>query len=189
MPPTGKFSGLNFSEHEVVFWTPDLVLGEGFRCIRGEFATFWKRGRISREVNSFTSKCWVVHHESSLAAYITLLMDKLSMEAPILQGENIQYKTFPAVKIGLLGADLRASGSGKRLVEWAIEYVSTTIVHQIGVRFMTVDAFFDIDNNYDASGFYEKLGFLFVNPDEQLPPPDGYRSMYLDLKPFIEAFN
>jgi hypothetical protein len=49
----------------------------------------------------------------------------------------VQYQTFPAVKIGLLAADRRAKGAGRRLVEWAIEYVVGELAPTIGVRFLT----------------------------------------------------
>ena len=127
-----------------------------------------------------------------MAGYITLLTDKLELEQPPLAGEGVQYRTMPAVKIGLLAADGRARGAGRRLVEWALEYAAVELVPRVGVRFMTVDAFYDLDADsvgvhYDASGFYTRLGFNFVNPDEALPPPQSYRTMYFDLKPLVEA--
>ena len=104
----------------------------------------------------------------------------------------MQYRTLPAVKIGLLAADGRAKGAGRRLVEWALEYVATELIEKVGVRFITVDAFYDLDpdshgGHYDASGFYTRIGFNFVNPDESLPPPQSYRTMYFDLKPLVDA--
>jgi hypothetical protein len=74
-------------------------------------------------------------------------------------------------------------------MEWAIDYVITEVVPIIGVRFITVDALydFDVDPAYDASGFHEKLGFEFADPIESLPPVNPYRTMYLDLKPLMEA--
>jgi GNAT superfamily N-acetyltransferase len=103
--------------------------------------------------------------------------------------EGVKYRTFPAVKIGLLAVDRRTKRLGVRLMEWAIDYVITEVVPIIGVRFITVDALydFDVDPAYDASGFYEKLGFEFADPIESLPPVNPYRTMYLDLKPLMEA--
>lgn len=193
MPSTGRFDGIDFAFYEVTKLTPALeeTLGQGFRCKRGEFSTFWKRGRIAREERAYISRCWVVTANKLLAGYITLLTDKLELEEPPLAGEGVKYKTMPAVKIGLLASDYRAKGTGRRLVEWALEYVASELINKVGVRFMTVDAFYDKDPDkygvhYDASGFYEKIGFNFVNPDEALPPTDGYRTMYFDLKPLIE---
>ncbi len=140
-----------------------------------------------REVSAHTSRCWVVHCENSLAAYMTLLADKLIATEKLLADEKIKYTTFPAVKIGLLAADERASKVGKRMVEWALEYVAFKVAPAVGVRFMMVDAFYDRDNGYDISGFYQRLGFMFVNPDEQLPPLNSYRTMYFDLKSLIDT--
>lgn len=56
---------------------------------------------------------------------------------------------------------------------------------------MTVDALYDPDMTppYDASGFYAQFGFQFVNPEQTLPPPVPYRTMYFDLKPLIDLLN
>lgn len=191
MAQVRRFDGVDFSVIDAVHITPDLIepLGGGYRCIRGEFVSFWKQGRIKREIEAELCRCWALIYENRLAGYITLLTDKLTLSYPLLAGENIQYQTYPAVKIGLLSADERAKGAGRRLVEWAMFYVATEVVQKIGVRFMTVDAFYDKDApHYDVSGFYEKIGFEFVNPDEDLPPDAGYRSMFFDLKPIIDNY-
>ncbi|MGG6265056.1 hypothetical protein ACQ4M3_40985 [Leptolyngbya sp. AN03gr2] len=100
----------------------------------------------------------------------------------------MKYRTFPAIKIGLLAVDRRAKGAGRHLVEWAIEYITTEIVPVVGVRFVTVDALYDRDTEpaYDASGFYTKLGFEFADSNESVPPDMPYRTMYIDLKPLID---
>jgi GNAT superfamily N-acetyltransferase len=191
MPQSSKFAGVDFAEVEVEQLTPDLSgLGQGFRCARGEFVTYWKQGRIQREVDARISQCWVLRYQDALAGYMTLIADKLELDQPILIDEGVQYQTFPAIKIGLLAADRRAKGAGRRLVEWAIEYVAGEIAPTIGVRFLTVDALYDVDETppYDASGFYEKFGFRFVNAEESLPPSTPYRTMYLDLRPLIDLF-
>jgi GNAT superfamily N-acetyltransferase len=165
-----------------------MNLGQGFRCLRGEFVTYWKQGRIHREVDAHVCQCWVIRVGESLAGYITLLADKLQVEDSILVEEGVKYRTFPAIKIGLLAVDRRAKGAGRRLVEWSIEYVITEIVPIVGVRFVTVDALYDRDAEpaYDASDFYAKLGFEFADPNESIPPAMPYRTMYLDLKPLID---
>ena len=192
MPQISKFSGIDFSEVEVEQLTPSLrALGQGFRCIRGEFVTYWKQGRIQREIDARLSQCWIIRHNEALAGYITLLADKLEGDEQLLAEEGIQYRTFPAVKIGLLATDQRAKGAGRRLVEWALEYVATDLASALGVRFMTVDALYDSDTEipYDASSFYAQFGFRFVNSEEDLPPSVPYRTMYLDLKPLIDLLN
>jgi hypothetical protein len=118
MPPSGKFVGVDFSQAEVEQLTPDLsTLGQGFCCVRGEFVTYWKQGRIHREVDARISQCWIIRHGNALAGYITLLADRLEVDEQLLENEGVQYRTFPAVKIGLLAADYRAKGAGRRSEE------------------------------------------------------------------------
>jgi hypothetical protein len=91
-------------------------------------------------------------------------------------------------QLGLLAADSRAKGVGKILVEWALEYAAFELASIVGFRFITVDALYDPeeDPSYDASGFYEKLGFRFVHPTEIVPKARPYQTMYFDLKPIID---
>ncbi len=192
MSSKSKFAGVDFSELPVEHFTPDLTIsGQGFRCLRGEFVTYWRKGRIQREIDARISQCWILRHEDNLAGYITLLADQLELDEPILLEEGVQYRSFPAIKIGLLAVDQRAKGAGSRLVEWAVEYVAAEVSPTVGVRFMTVDALYDSDTipAYDASGFYEKFGFQFADPYESLPPSVPYRTMYLDLKPLIDLLS
>jgi GNAT superfamily N-acetyltransferase len=185
-----KFEGVNFSEHKPIPWTPEFT-GQGFRCLRGEFVSFFRKGRIENEISSHISRCWLVHTNEGMAGYITLLADKLSLEEAVLMNEGIKYQTFPAVKIGLLAADSRAKGVGHLLVEWAVQYVAQHLSPTLGIRYLTVDALYDdeISPHYDASGFYERLGFMFTNPKEALPKGGGTRSMFLDLKPLIDQLH
>jgi len=192
MPPSSKFAGVDFSDLPVEQLTSALAIsGQGFRCLRGEFVTYWRQGRIQREIDARISQCWILRCEDSLAGYITLLADKLEVDESILLDEGVQYRSFPAIKIGLLAVDRRAKGAGRRLVEWAVEYVAAEVSPTVGVRFMTVDALYDPDTTppYDASGFYEKFGFQFADPNESLPPSVPYRTMYLDLKPLIDLLS
>jgi GNAT superfamily N-acetyltransferase len=190
MASFGKFDGVDFSQIDIESLTPELQqLGQGFRCVRGEFVTYWKQGRIQRETEAHLCQCWIARVEDALAGYITLLAGKLEVEDTLLIQEGVKYRTFPSVKIGLLAVDRRTKGLGLRFMEWALNYVITEVVPVIGVRFITVDALydFDVEPAYDASGFYEKLGFEFADPTEPLPPVNPYRTMYLDLKPLMDA--
>lgn len=191
-PP--KFNGIDFSVSEVQALRPDHFenCGRGFRCKRGEFGQYW-RDRIPREIGSQVGKCWVIVEKGSLAGYITLLADKLSTESEnvkLLHSEGVKYQSYPAVKIGLLAADERARGAGGRLMDWALDYIATELVPRLGVRFVTVDALFDPDKDYDASTFYrDKYGFIYANPDAESPKTKPYKTMYLDIRPMVDALN
>jgi hypothetical protein len=118
MASSGKFDGVDFSQIDIESLTPELrQLGQGFRCVRGEFVTYWKQGRIQREADAYLCQCWLVRVEDALAGYITLLADKLEVEDTLLIQEGVKYRTFPAVKIGLLAVDRRTKGLGVRLME------------------------------------------------------------------------
>lgn len=63
-----RFEGIDFSKCEVKEMNPDLVNpGQGFKCIRNDFATYIKGRKIKMECKSLTSKCWIVEHGSNLA--------------------------------------------------------------------------------------------------------------------------
>jgi len=188
MPPKPRFEGVDFEDIPVVEMNPDIAeLCRGFKCKRPEFQSYIAGNLIKTESESILSKCFIVHHEGHLAGYITLLADKLSLKDPILLSEGVTRSTFPAVKIGWLAGDKRIKGIGRKLVKWAMVYVAENVSDKIGARFLTVDALYDIDvdPHYDMSTYYAALGFEFSNEEEELPPNDGFRSMYLDLMPLI----
>jgi GNAT superfamily N-acetyltransferase len=183
----GRFEGVDFSEYEVKELNPDLDdIGQGFKCVRNDFATYIKGHKIKNECKALTSRCWIIEHEEKVAAYITLMADKLMTEAPLLKNEGVGYITFPAIKIGWLAADKRAKRAGRRLLEWAIEYIITDLIYRVGIRFITVDALYDPDTNYDISSYYEEFGFKYVNPKEPLPPSGNFRTMYYDIKAVLD---
>lgn len=182
-----RFEGIDFLNFEVKEMNPDLEnLGQGFKCVRNDFATYIKGKKIKLECKSLTSKCWIVEYDGKLAGYITLMADKLTSEYYLLENEGVGYKTFPAIKIGWLAADRRAKGAGSRLLEWAIDYVTTDLTNRVGIRFITVDALYDPDTGYDIAGYYERFGFQHVNTSELVPPSGNFRTMYFDIKAVVE---
>lgn len=89
MPPSSKFAGVDFSELPVEHFTSNLTISDrGFRCLRGEFVTYWRQGRIQREIDARICQCWILRCEDSLAGYITLLADKLEID--LLSIQNIE---------------------------------------------------------------------------------------------------
>ena len=183
-----KFDGLDAAALPVrQLMADDVPDAAGFRPVRPEFATYWKRGRILREVKADVCQCWYVQHSAALGGYITLLADRFTADEALLAGEGIKYEGFPAIRIGLLAADERAKGAGKRLVMWALDYMVTVLAPSVGVRFATVDALFDPDTGYDTAGFYTKFGFARAREQFQPDKERPYRTMYLDLKPLLDT--
>ena len=160
----------------------------GFRPKRAEFATYWKRGRIAREAKAHLGQCWFARKDDGrLAGYVTLLADRIAFEHPHLTAEGVKYRTFPAVKIGLLAVDERAKGLGTAFVQWAFRYVAGELCPRLGVRFVTVDALYDPDSDYDTSGFYARFGFTFSDGEGRRIEGQPFRAMYFDLKPILDA--
>ena len=88
MPPSSKFAGVDFSDLPVEQLTSALAIsGQGFRCLRGEFVTYWRQGRIQREIDARISQCWILRCEDSLTGYITLLADKLEVDQSCVYSE------------------------------------------------------------------------------------------------------
>lgn len=115
---TNKFDGVRFRTDHVRPWTEiHDVSAEGFRCLRPEFNTFWKKGQIRREVNSHLSRCWILEYRVFLPGDITMLADRLSVEEQLLLGEEVKYRRFPAVNMGVLAADRRTHGAGCCMME------------------------------------------------------------------------
>jgi GNAT superfamily N-acetyltransferase len=160
----------------------------GFRPARAEFATYWKRGRVARETAAHLGQCWFARKtDGRLAGYVTLLADRLTVETPLLAEESVKYRTFPAVKIGLLAVGERAKGFGTALVRWAFGYIASELCPRLGVRFVTVDALCDPDSDYDTAGFYARFGFTFADGSGRRVPGQPFREMYFDLKPILDG--
>jgi GNAT superfamily N-acetyltransferase len=160
----------------------------GFCPVRPEFARCWKRGRVARECAAHLGQCWFARKaDGRLAGYVTLLADRLAVEQPLLAGESVKYRTFPAVKIGLLAVDARAKGLGSALMQWAFGYIASELCPRLGIRFVTVDALYDPDSDYDTAGFYARFGFAFADGEDRRVEGQPFREMYFDLKPILDA--
>lgn len=192
--PKPRFTKSDFSDGFIEKWEPSHIqCGVGFQCSRPEFGSHYKK-RVPRDIAKHLGQCWIITHDRKLVGFITLLADKLQIsgskkeQKKLFKKEDVKYASFPAVKIGLLAVDERTKGAGKALIEWAILHTAKEISPKVGVRFMTVDALYDSDDrpHYDISPFYKKLGFMYANPKQRLPPKDGIRTMYFDLKEIID---
>ena len=58
---------------------------------------------------------------------------------------------------------------------------------RLGVRFVTVDALYDPDSDYDTSGCYARFGFTFSDGEGRRVESQPFRTMYFDLKPILDA--
>lgn len=125
-----------------------------------------------------------------LIAYFCLLNDKLAY----LPGDNKKawnklnrkvnnrkrMKSYPAVKIGRLGTDVKYARQGVARDLIDLIKLRFSLDNRTGCRFLTVDA------HRDAIGLYEKCGFSFFTESDV---NDETRLMYYDLKHFRDTLN
>ena len=191
------FDRIDFSQVSPVPWEPaHSKQSRGFQCIQPLFRTFLSR-EIPVDVKHRISKVWLIIAKQKVVAYAATRTDVLRIldnhgKPKKIVLEDAVYTNVPSIKIQLLAADKRAKGAGTRLMKWLLDYIAQEIAPRVGVRFVTVDAYYYESNAgegpYDSSHFYHnKFGFRYVNIQETLPPRDGYRSMYLDLLPLVEG--
>lgn len=85
-----------------------------------------------------------------------------------------KYKSFPAVKIGRLGVrrDLQGQDLGTDIMDFLKAFF--LIRNKTGCRYLTVDAYPNVE------GFYVKTGFQRLNPHKELTPGE-HILMYSDL--------
>jgi hypothetical protein len=191
------FDKTDFSLLNPVPWIPaHIKYSRDFQCIRANFRTLLSTD-VPANVKARVSKAWVLLVEKRVAAYMNIRTDVLHIidkggRTKKIVLEDAVLTHVPSIKIQLLAADKRAKGAGKRLVKWMIDYIVEELVPRVGVRFVTVDAYYGKistdGSRYDSSLFYSKnFDFRYVYTEETLSPNEGYRSMYLDLLPLIEA--
>jgi hypothetical protein len=139
---------------------------------------------------------WVIVCKKSIAAFLTIQADQFRFESSE-KGKTISlpdgdFEIVPAVKLTALARDDRAQGAGKALLTWVIDYIISEIVPRLGVRFLTVDAYYEFNAKgkliYDSGLWYAaKFDFRYVDPNETPYMGGEYRSMYLDLLPLEAA--
>ncbi|HET6402682.1 MAG TPA: hypothetical protein VFH95_14960 [Candidatus Kapabacteria bacterium] len=189
------FEGIDFNREKPVPLRPVHAKGStSFQCLRAGFRT--RLGKSSDELKSHICTGWAYVLKRRIAAFLTIQADQLRFESAE-KGKTVSlpdgdFEIVPAVKLMVLARDSRATGAGKALLAWVIDYIIREIVPRLGVRFLTVDAYYEFDArgklDYDSGPYYaEQFDFRYVDPKER-PHPDGeYRSMYLDLLPLEEA--
>lgn len=114
-------------------------------------------------------------YQEQLAAYITLLTDKINLEGNLrefFQEKDIHYRSLPALKIGRLCVDDRflKRGLGRLMIEFAIRKAEEINLDKAGCRFITVDS------KSGSVGFYQKMGFKILEQKKS-----GTATMHLDL--------
>ena len=131
---------------------------------------------------------WFIKGTNDFVGYITLLADKISLDAPLkeeFRKMGITYKSLPAMKIGRLCVDNKfiRKGIGKLMVEFGI-YHAKKICESVGCRFITLDAKRNEDKNKDSLHFYRRMGFEILKIRQK-----GTTPMYKDISKITEYIN
>ncbi len=188
------FDGVDFaSEVPVPLATAHTKWSKKFQCSHAGFRS--RLGRIGNELKSHLCTGWALVSERSIAAYLTIQADQFRFESTE-RGKTISlpdgdFAIVPAVKLIVLARHDRAQGAGKALLTWVIDYIIREIVPRLGVRFITVDAYYEFNSHgeiYDSGPYYaSQFDFRYVNSKEEPSQGGEYRSMYLDLLPLIDS--
>ena len=124
----------------------------------------------------------LVFYEDRVVAYFSLCTDCISLKAEEkeeLCEYEIKYTEFPAIKIARLAviSDFQNRGIGKTILKYIVGY-ARSLQDDIGVRFLSVDAY------PKSAEFYEHLGFLY-NLHAKERGNKHTHSMRYDLEPLI----
>lgn len=103
----------------------------------------------------------ICSYNDKIIGYITICADKIQTESidkkykDKLDSKNIEYNSFPAIKIGRFAVhkELQRNGVGTHMLKWVVRQ-SLGLSEKLGTRFITVDAY------YNALDFY--LAHYFV---------------------------
>ena len=117
--------------------------------------------------------------QKQIVAYLTLVCGEVELQAGGSsvgeRANSYRYRSYPAVKIARLAVDERYRGNdlGKMLVTLALGIAKDQICPAVGCRFVTVDA------KVDAVKFYERLGFSFLETEQNRQRPEPI--LFIDL--------
>ena len=194
-PRKNPFEGIDFSREVPVPLQPSHAKwSKAFRCAQAGFRT--RLGKSGEELKSHLCTGWAYVVKKNVAAFLTIQADQLRIESgerrKTVSLKDGDFTTIPAVKLMVLARDDRANGAGKALLTWTIGFIIREIVPRIGVRFLTVDAYYEFDSHgkltYDSGPYYAtQFDFRYVDSEEKPRKGGEYRSMYLDLLPLEVA--
>ncbi len=163
------------STKEIYFQTitPDLDLGS-FTCKDEDLESYLKDDALKNQLNRF-SVTRIAYFRDIPVGYFTLLNDIITKkEIPWRKQPRYRYSEYPAVKIARLAThgDFERNGIGTLMLTRSVA-IAIKLSEHVGCRFITVDS------KPEATGFYEKFGFLRAKLEEISPGQNI--SLYIDF--------
>ncbi|MDD4878110.1 MAG: hypothetical protein PHO02_03680 [Candidatus Nanoarchaeia archaeon] len=149
----------------------------GFRSYEKEMVNFLIEDALDNQ-NQRISLTFLWFYQDELAAYITLLNDRINLEGNLKEffmEKGVLYNSLPALKIGRLCVDDRflQRGMGALMIRFAIKIANQIFERYSGCRFIVLDAKRNIRKSPVL--FYEKHGFKILRERKGATP------MYFDL--------
>jgi len=155
-----------------------------FDCGNKSLNDFLCSEEVYEYERSRLGKTTLVFHDGALVAYYTLSNSSLRMEylkkvKSFSKASEWHLREIPSLTIGRLAVDKRWKnrGIGETIVQKIVAEALDHFCHA-GLRLVIVQA------KKEAFGFYEKLGFQFVEEtgnELKLLRMHGTRTMFLDL--------
>lgn len=116
------------------------------------------------------TKTYVLFNENFpaiIVGYISLVCSEITLDVkqrPKESKNTKRYDTFPAVKLARLAVDKnhQRKGLGLFLIEAGMAIVQQNIMPWVGCRY------FIVDSKPNAISFYEKLGFCFLDHEDNI---------------------
>lgn len=131
---------------------PDILQ---FDCNDEEMNRFLKEEAYEEQRMGMNSTI-LLYYKGTLAAFCSICCDSIPLNDSERQEENIsvRYKV-PAIKIARLGRDVRfrGQGFGRFLINYVKDMAFRLSTTQLGVRFITVDAYLNKVDYYASNGF------------------------------------
>lgn len=177
--------------------SPNLV---NFNCINEEeFGDLKSKRRkriheLSLDMNQFLSTEALVEQlaglntttllylDDSLAAYISLCADTITLADEEQEETKMPYATIPAIKVARLAIDknFQKQGVGKFLLQYAIYRALEVRNNYCGVKFLTVDCFLHRVSYYENFGF--QINVIQADGRQEHHP----LSLRLDIDEYLE---
>jgi len=179
---TFKNSGTNFNKIQI----HEQYAIKPFDCDDADLNDFlFSKAALYRK--KLLATTFVIENEEETMAYYSLLNDSLRVNVDSFESKSAfkrfikqlvahsksHLRNFPALKIGRLAIHKKYQGCGlgKLIVDMIIADI-LTLNNQQACKLITVDAY------KKSLLFYEKVGFKYINANDQ---GDETRQMYFDL--------
>jgi len=156
----------------------NLLLTESFDCGNDDLNEFLNDDALKHQKEKI-AVTYLCFYESEFVGYFSWLTDAIDIKGKdkrVFKKIGMNYRTYPAIKLGRLAIDKKyaKSGVGSYLIDRMLKGV-TFFSEYLGCRFATVDAY------ADAKEFYKKLGFKIRSEREHTV------FMYIDIKSLLKS--